>query len=79
MSLRINSNCLVISIHLYTASHWHSVISLFNSSTQSNTFEGNLCGNGNVLNDSWNESITQDDICEIVSLKELIYVRDEHQ
>ncbi len=24
----------------------------------------------NVLNDSWNESITQDEICEIVSFKE---------
>ncbi len=39
----------------------------------------NLCGNKSVLNDSWNESITQDEICESVSLKELIDVRDEHQ
>ncbi len=39
----------------------------------------NLCGNGNVLNESWNESITQVEICEIVSLKELINVRDGHQ
>ncbi len=36
----------------------------------------NMCGKENVLNDSWNESITQDEICEIVSLKELINVRD---
>ncbi len=35
-----------------------------------------LCGNENVLKDSWNDSITQDEICEIVSLKELINVRD---
>ncbi len=39
----------------------------------------NLCGKENVLNDSWNESITQDEICEIVSLKELINVRDGYQ
>ncbi len=39
----------------------------------------NLCGEENVLNDSWNESITQDEICEIISLKELINVRDGHQ
>ncbi len=39
----------------------------------------NLCGKENVLNDSWNESITQDEICEIVSLQELINVRDGHQ
>ncbi len=39
----------------------------------------NLYGKENVLNDSWNESITQDEICEIVSLKELINVRDGHQ
>ncbi len=38
----------------------------------------NLCGKENVLNDSWNESITQDEICEIISLKELINVRDGH-
>ncbi len=38
-----------------------------------------LCGKENVLTDSWNESITQDEICEIVSLKELINVRDGHQ
>ncbi len=31
----------------------------------------NLCGNENVLNDSLNESITQDEICEMVGLKEL--------
>ncbi len=29
----------------------------------------NLCGKEHVLNDSWNESITQDEICEMVSLK----------
>ncbi len=29
--------------------------------------------------DSWNESVTQDEICEIISLKELINLRDEHQ
>ncbi len=39
----------------------------------------NLCGKENVLNDSWNESIAKDEICEIVSLKELINVRDGHQ
>ncbi len=39
----------------------------------------NLCGKENVLNDRWNGSITQDKICEIVSLKELIDVRDAHQ
>ncbi len=39
----------------------------------------NLCCKENVLNDSWNESITQDEICEIVSLKELINVRAGHQ
>ncbi len=39
----------------------------------------NLCGRERVLNDSWNESITQDEICEIVSLKELINVRAGHQ
>ncbi len=33
----------------------------------------------NVLIHSWNESITQDEICEIVSFKELINVRDGHQ
>ncbi len=32
----------------------------------------NLFGKENVLNDSWNEFITEDEICEIVSLKELI-------
>ncbi len=36
----------------------------------------NLCVNENVLNNSWNESITQDEICEIVSLKELMNVRE---
>ncbi len=39
----------------------------------------NLCGNENVLNDSWNESITQDEICEIVRLTELINVKYGHQ
>ncbi len=38
-----------------------------------------MCGKENVLNDIWNGSITQDEICEIVSLKELINVRDGHQ
>ncbi len=38
-----------------------------------------ISGNENVFNDSWNESIIQDDICEIGSLKELITVRDGHQ
>ncbi len=40
---------------------------------------GNMCCKENVLSDSSNESITQDEICEIVSLKELINVRDGHQ
>ncbi len=31
----------------------------------------NLCGKENVLNDSWNECITQDEISEIVSLKRI--------
>ncbi len=39
----------------------------------------NMCGNENVLNDSWNENITQDMIYEIISLKELIKGRDGHQ
>ncbi len=38
----------------------------------------NLCGKENVLNNSWNESIRQDEICEILSLKQLINVRDRH-
>ncbi len=39
----------------------------------------NMYGKVNVLNDSWNESITHGEICEIVSLNELINVRDRHQ
>ncbi len=39
----------------------------------------NLCCKENVLNDSWKASITQDEICEMISLKELISVRDGHQ
>ncbi len=39
----------------------------------------NMCGKENVLNDNWNESITRGEICEIVSLQELINVRDGHQ
>ncbi len=39
----------------------------------------NVCGNKNVFNNSWNETITQDEICEIVSLEEMIYVRDGQQ
>ncbi len=31
----------------------------------------NLYGKENVLNNSWNESITQDEICEIVSFKRI--------
>ncbi len=38
-----------------------------------------MCGKENVLNNSWNESIAQEKICEIVSLKEIINVRDGHQ
>ncbi len=38
-----------------------------------------MCGNENVLNDNFNESITQDEICKIASLKELMNVRDGHQ
>ncbi len=38
-----------------------------------------MCGKENVLNDIWNESITQNEICEIVPLKEFINVRDGHQ
>ncbi len=38
-----------------------------------------LWGKENVLNDSWNEFITQDETCEIVSLKKLINVRDGYQ
>ncbi len=41
------------------------------------TYYRNLCSKENVLNDSWNESITQDEICEILSLKELTNVRDD--
>ncbi len=39
----------------------------------------NLCRNENVLNDSWNGTITQNEICEIVSLNKIINVRDGHQ
>ncbi len=39
----------------------------------------NMCGKENVSKDSWDESITQDEICEIVSLKELINIRDGPQ
>ncbi len=39
----------------------------------------NLSGNENVLTNSWKESITDDEICEIVILKELITVRDGNQ
>ncbi len=35
-------------------------------------------GNEHILNNIWNESITLDDICEIVRLKEMINVRDWH-
>ncbi len=38
-----------------------------------------LCGKENVLKYCWNEIITQDEICVIVSLKELINVRGGHQ
>ncbi len=38
-----------------------------------------ICRKICFLNDSLNESITQDAICEIVSLKELINIRDGHQ
>ncbi len=38
----------------------------------------NLCDNVNVLSDSSNE-LTHGEICKIVSLKELINVRDGHQ
>ncbi len=39
----------------------------------------NMCGKQKVLKYSWNEPITQDQICEIVRLKFIINVRDGHQ
>ncbi len=68
-----------------TICHKHKVISYAMKIAVSNPWfvvgrnYRNLCGKENVLNDSWNEYITQDEIYEIVSLKELINVRDGHQ
>ncbi len=38
-----------------------------------------MCDNENVLNNSWNELMTQDEIYDIVCLKEMIHVRNGHQ
>ncbi len=78
MPLDIGLKACICKFAKKTICHKNKVISYVMKIGMSNPWSivgrnyRNLRDKENVLNDSWNESITQDEICEIVSLKELI-------